>query len=329
MLLIPRYDGPSGNPSVISENQIPGCRNHEQHILNTFGRFPRAAAGSILSSPLRGSLSLEAAILIPVFLTLVIAVLSFMNLIAVQLTVDRALSETGEELAVYGGIKEELVRTPEKEERLSGFVKQKLLDAAFSELLVRTLVTEKLSGTAAAGAAVTGGLSGISYLGSSYDAARGRIELKASYRLRQAIFPSFTGRAFTQKSVHRIWSGDVTAAGSGGESGTETENEEGQTVYVTEQGTVYHLTTSCSALSLTVCEASAAVIAKLRNESGHIFYPCEHCDPVLSGTLYYTPYGECYHSDRNCSGLKRTVRAVPLSEVSGLPACKRCGGSHE
>ena len=69
MLLIPRYDGPSGNPSVISENQIPGCRNHEQHILNTLGRFPRAAAGSILSSPLRGSLSLEAAILIPVFLT--------------------------------------------------------------------------------------------------------------------------------------------------------------------------------------------------------------------------------------------------------------------
>ena len=38
--------------------------------------------------------------------------------------------------------------------------------------------------------------------------------------------------------------------------------------------------------------------------------------------------GSSYHNKNTCQGLKRTIMAVPLSQVGGLRSCSRCGGSH-
>ena len=41
--------------------------------------------------------------------------------------------------------------------------------------------------------------------------------------------------------------------------------------------------------------------------------------------LYITNQGDCYHKDLGCSGIKRTVRMIRLSEVGTRRPCSRCG----
>ena len=68
------------------------------------------------------------------------------------------------------------------------------------------------------------------------------------------------------------------------------------TVYVTENGLVYHKD-----------------------------YHCEHCMKGNAGTIYITNFGDRYHSSLSCSGLKRTIYAIPVSEAAGKGACSKCG----
>ena len=133
-----------------------------------------------------------------------------------------------------------------------------------------------------------------------------------------SYLPEWTGNFYIlEESYRKPWTGRVIK---------EDENEEGEDeyVYVSENGTVYHTTESCSHLSLTVSMVSFDELDSLRNESGSKYRPCERCGGE-GEIVFIAKEGDCHHSDRNCSGLKRTYKKVKLTEVN-LPPCKRCGG---
>lgn len=107
---------------------------------------------------------------------------------------------------------------------------------------------------------------------------------------------------------------------------TEAENTE-QMVYITATGSVYHKSRECSSLRPSVRKVNRSFVESGRNNSGAIYYPCERCiegDTAL-GDVYITDYGNRYHEDATCPGLKRTIREIPLSEVKDRRACKKCG----
>lgn len=116
----------------------------------------------------------------------------------------------------------------------------------------------------------------------------------------------------------RAWTGyDV-------ENRAEGEDREEIYVYITDSGSAYHMARSCTYLTLSITLAGRDEVEGLRNASGGRYSPCEKCGGDGSGIVYVTNEGDRYHNTIECSGLKRTVRCVPLSEAGGRSPCSRC-----
>lgn len=129
------------------------------------------------------------------------------------------------------------------------------------------------------------------------------------------------GQVTVHQTVVRAWVGYT------GESFQKGASEE--MVYLTPEGEVCHRNRNCSYLRLSIRRISYAEVDKARNRSGEKYAACEYCMKG-SGTgmvLYITDYGNRYHSDQSCQGLKRTIMAVPWSEAGGRPLCSGCGGT--
>ncbi len=100
-------------------------------------------------------------------------------------------------------------------------------------------------------------------------------------------------------------------------------------VYVTAEGEVYHLYADCTHLDLSVRRVTKAVATISKNEYGERYSECELCKGPFGILVYITSEGNRYHSERNCSGLKRTIRQIPLSEVGNRRGCIRCTSREE
>lgn len=97
-------------------------------------------------------------------------------------------------------------------------------------------------------------------------------------------------------------------------------------VYITNDSEVYHRDRECSHIRLTVRETTADEVVHLRNKGGGRYRPCSLCHSSLSDIrLYVAAEGDRYHNTLTCSGLKRSVRAIRISEVGDRRPCSRCG----
>ncbi len=104
----------------------------------------------------------------------------------------------------------------------------------------------------------------------------------------------------------------------------DSDDEEGEYVYITPSGSAYHTTTECSYLRLSTKSVSISELDTLRNKSGGIYYPCSCYNG--GSVVYITDYGTEYHSDLGCSSLKRTIYKVSIDDVGDRHACAKCAG---
>lgn len=109
-------------------------------------------------------------------------------------------------------------------------------------------------------------------------------------------------------------------------SGYCRDGEEGQYVYITRSGSVYHKTTACSHLRLSIREVPYEMIDKYRSEDGAKYYPCSSCGKrVFGGIVYITTDGNRYHGNRECKSLMRYIKKVLLRDVKDTHRpCKDC-----
>ena len=102
------------------------------------------------------------------------------------------------------------------------------------------------------------------------------------------------------------------------------QDREEQYVYVTPNGTVYHLVKECTHLKLTIRETTIEQVKKERNTSGGKYKGCEKCYKKGTEKIYITTTGDRYHSSINCSGLKRTIQMISILKVGSRTPCSRC-----
>lgn len=241
--------------------------------------------------------TLEAAIILPLMASFFVSLLFFFRVMQVQLEVQKALDDTGRQLAVYltgeGG------------------------DSAGEHIAAEALFLKEMADRKEAGQYITGGSFGISLMESEF--LEDEIHLKARYHIRLPIRIFWLWDfSMAQKADCRKWTGF---------RGTGEGNEADEWVYITETGTVYHTTSTCTYLNLSIQSVDYEQVSAMRNEEGGKYYACELCvkDGDAGGHVYITNQGNRYHSDLNCSGIRRTVYMVRLSEVGSRNKCSRCG----
>lgn len=268
---------------------IPGCPAVE----NPERAFRKKK--NIIGGKVCGSITVEAALAIPLFFFAVLALCYLMEVMAIRTSIRSGLQYAGKTAS------ESAYEMPVL---MPGRLENDIVNAVGAERLDRSIVENGSSGL---------------HCGKSYmSVTTGIMELKVNYEVYLPL-PVFGRAAVPMEESCRMkgWTGYESAGFSG---------EDETTVYITETGMVYHRDYHCTYLELSIRMIPSDSVEGLRNESDGKYYPCQRCvRGSVHGGVYITDYGDRYHSSLSCSGLKRTVYAVPLSEAAGKGACSKCG----
>lgn len=278
----------------------------------------------------RASLTVEAALILPIFIYLMIAFLYFIQIFAVQERIQASITRMGMNLSKAAYIYQDF---PNAEEALnfdfSIFNNEfeiklgSMADKFASKALLGLYAQEYLDNNQINNSCIKGGFNGLSFDGSDIISSGDDIDIVVSYKVKIPVkIFVINEMQMVQRVRLRKWTGyEVAAAYS-----TETDTGDESIVYVTESGSVYHTNKSCSHIRLSV-RAVSGIPVDLRNDNGAKYYPCEVCcdnDIDENATFYITSDGTRYHSKRECSKIKRNARENKLSEVGSRTACKRC-----
>ncbi len=245
--------------------------------------------------PKQGSLAVEAALVVPLFLFFALTLLSCLQLLQFSIRMQQILFEEGLLLS------EKIYESKAQDETV-----------AVSEML------SKLQG--AEGIPVDGGIQGLDFGGCNLSDPE-FTDLSVSYKAKLMFDPfGLFRRDFCQHVLFHRWIGYEN-----GLNGREWEEDEVY-VYITEDSEVYHRSRNCTHIRLAIREVTGSSVGDLKNVYGEHYKSCRHCHAKPTDAhIYITTDGDCYHNSLSCSGLSRCVRAIPLSQVGNRRPCSRCG----
>ncbi len=253
--------------------------------------YSRFWPGALFHSSVSGSLTVEAALALPVFLFAAVMILFLFRIMQIQYIVENSLDKAVAEVSLIDGISRQQA--------------ENLTKAAFyRELAVQNCPLSHIER----------GIGGFSWKNTYVDETM--IDAQVGYSV------SFPLRFFGRKRIKlqdvcrmRRWIGE-RAVNSG--------NQEQEWVYVTPKEQVYHVSRACTHLKLSVKAVSSDGLKSQWKTCG----ACGHCakGKKTGAVVYVTREGESYHLNINCSGLKRTVYMIPKEQTGGKRPCTRCGG---
>lgn len=257
--------------------------------------YDRASSYASLKKK-KGSLTIEAAVVLPLLFLGMVSLICVMDLLRIQAQTSISLNESAKELGMYAYVTE----------KTSADVPIGQVTQAICIGYAQTKLKKEPNAD-------------ISLIGSSYK--NNIIELRASgsYKMPVTLFPISIIHFQNRVRVHD-WTGY-----SGSDSSWDS-NADGEMVYITDRKTVYHTFSDCTHMDLSIEQIAYDKVGGKRNENGGKYYACPHCvsETSYTKTVYIARSGDRYHSNPNCQSLKRTVQMVLKSEIEGLHQCSRC-----
>ncbi len=238
----------------------------------------------------RASITVEAAMILPIFLLFFILFLGLFRVELVEMQVNQALSYTVSKLAMETGVD------------------------LLPDVKSRMVFIDQLKEQGCKESYLQNGWQGVRL--STVQSDLTMMRLTATYHINLPI--SLFGKQFvevTQSAVARRWTGYAKEM-----------YQNDRWVYVTPYGIAYHKSPSCRYLDLSIWATRRGGISTMRNQDGEKYHPCDICVNGANETLYITDYGNVYHESLGCRNLKRTLYRVMLSEVKGRSPCQKCYG---
>lgn len=267
------------------------------------------------------SLTIEAAMVFPIFLFMIMFVISIIIFIGIQMKVQLAMYNTAMLMSKYEyayeiAMMETDVNLKELEE---ASVVTQIIGQGMEIATVKGIFTAQLSYNNIEKSCIKGGIWGFHFYKSDILNDDNVIDFVVNYELKSPFDIFGIGTIpVEQRARVRCFSGD--------ESYLNDKDDEKEYVYVTPTGRVYHTHKDCSYIKLSIKKTDYSLVGNLRNESGAKYYRCESCIKKLepNEVLYITDYGTRYHKNKNCSKIKRGYTKMPLSEVHDRKKCSKC-----
>lgn len=260
----------------------------------------------------KGSLTVEAALILPFFIFVCMCIMYFSQIFLIHSEIQGSLFQTASYISQYVISTQETVNN----EFLNNKGTQSILCMSVSRRCMKLYSGDVLDSCVC----LQGGTNGIQFLASSVSDEY--VDLIANYRVQLPYgFGLNVSFPIVQRCRIRAWTGL---------SGTVTVQTE-EMVYITDTGSVYHRRADCTHLKLTIRSVDKDELEQARNNNGGRYKACDKCvkGDMQKDIVYITNEGDRYHNNINCSGLKRSVRQISLSQVEGRKACSRCGGVQE
>lgn len=273
---------------------------------------------------LNGSITLESALVLPVFMIVIMGFVNFMGVLNYQNIMQNSVIQAAKSIGRYTYVINRIGDITE-----SGQVDSDLQmdnDILISGINIgyawKEILTEEVKSYAKK-VNVYGGYAGISIIDSKINKNdEGINDIKVNYR----ISMDFLGGAFhslrlSNRCYFRSWTGVSIVK-------KNTGDKINQTVYITRTGDVYHLTDTCTYIKIAVAKVKYSEISNLRNETGAKYRVCTKCaDKQLEDDdiIFITASGTKYHCDSKCSKIKRDVIPVDISQTGNRKLCNRCG----
>ena len=247
------------------------------------------------ASASKGSITLEAALATGFFFLAALCLVYIFEMMSLETTIKNALHGVGKEIA------------------MEAYVDPRISPTQMEQALAEHIGVERLERSL-----LVGGSNGLDCSGSKKYWNTTIMDLTVSYQMEVPVL-LFRIPLITKEETIRIkgWTGHETKG---------TDDAENLMVYVTDYGIVYHKDMQCTYLELSIKIVNWEDLSDLRNQSGSTYKPCGSCKSKVNKgqKVYITDYGEHYHDSLECSGLKRNIYAMSLTDIHGLGGCPKC-----
>lgn len=284
------------------------------------------------------SLTLEAALVMPIFMFSIITFIYFLQVIIIHDNLQEAITNIGLEAAKYGYVYDSLLEETKEDgskNKVSGTnIKSEdgIVDSTLDKFIAKSIdstffkaaLYDNVNPKLLENSCIKGGIGGIHTYLSNYMEENNTVDVVINYKIEiPTLFLKLNNFQVVQRAKLRGWNGYKPLTKIKGKTGEDIEEE---MVYITETGTVYHTSRECTHLKLSTKLVPFEQVENLRNNSGGKYKKCQICgsDSKIEGLVYITTNGDRYHISGNCSGLKRTIKEVPLSKVKDRNLCERC-----
>lgn len=280
--------------------------------INDKKAFPRASFS--------GLMTLEAAIVLPIFILFFSSLIYLINIITLQMSIEISMEEAcrqvSHEIYLYESFSDlsalEKLNLSVKDDDLFSLAASKTISIL---LLKEAFLNEDLE-NAINSSYIINGIDGINYLNSFISSDNENIKFSIDYKISIPFLPHLFTLKFRQECDFHPFTGEPLL---------NDKTSPQSYVYITVNATVYHSNPFCSYLI-----SSAGLYSKdyLNNmlEDKNSFTPCPNCAPngIMPDKVLLCVQSHVFHTRIDCFYLTKDIYKVTLSSVEGKELCERC-----